>query len=79
MLEGLDAAVSVVDLENDRLLFANRFYRENFGDDSQGHFSLSGDSNNLKTLHEVAEELQESPQEFQPPSCIKSQNLRKCN
>jgi PAS domain S-box-containing protein len=61
VLEGLDAAVSVVDLENDELLFANRFYRENFGDDAKGHFKLSGNSNNLETLHEIAEDLQESP------------------
>ena len=59
VLEGLDAAVSVVDLENDQLLFANRFYRENFGEDSKGHFKLAG--NNLETLHDVAEDLQESP------------------
>ncbi len=61
VLEGLDAAVSVVDLENDKLLFANRFYRENFGDDSKGHFKLAGNSNNLETLHDVAEDLQDSP------------------
>ena len=59
VLEGLDAAVSVVDLENDQLLFANLFYRENFGEDSKGHFKLAG--NNLETLHDVAEDLQESP------------------
>ena len=61
VLEGLDAAVSVVDLENDTLLFANRFYREKFGDDSKGHFQLASDANNLETLHDVAEDLQESP------------------
>jgi len=61
VLEGLDAAVSVVDLENDNLLFANRFYRENFGDDAQGHFKLAGNRNNLETLHEVAQDLQDSP------------------
>ena len=60
VLEGLDAAVSVVDLETDKLLFANRFYRENFGDDSKGHFQLAGDSNNIETLHDVAEDLQDS-------------------
>jgi PAS domain S-box-containing protein len=59
VLEGLDAAVSVVDLENDQLLFANRFYRENFGEDSKGHFKLAG--NNLETLHDVAEDIQDSP------------------
>ena len=61
VLEGLDAAVSVVDLENDKLLFANRYYREHFGDDSKGHFQLAGDTNNLETLHDVAEDLQDSP------------------
>ena len=61
VLEGLDAAVSVVDLENDKLLFANRFYRENFGEDSKGHFQLAGNANNRETLHEVAEDLQDSP------------------
>ena len=61
VLEGLDAAVSVVDLENDQLLFANRFYRENFGDDSKGHFLLAGNANDLETLHDIAEDLQESP------------------
>ena len=61
VLEGLDAAVSVVDLENDKLLFANRFYKENFGDDSKGHFKLAGSGNNLETLHDVAEDLQDSP------------------
>lgn len=61
VLEGLDAAVSVVDLENDKLLFANRFYKENFGDDSKGHFRLAGSDNNLETLHDVAEDLQDSP------------------
>jgi PAS domain S-box-containing protein len=61
VLEGLDAAVSVVDLENDQLLFANRFYRENFGDDAKGHFKLASNRNNLETLREVAEDLQESP------------------
>jgi len=61
VLEGLDAAVSVVDLENDKHLFANRFYRENFGDDAKGHFKLASNRNNLETLREVAEDLQESP------------------
>jgi len=60
VLEGLDAAVSVVDLESDQLLFANRFYRENFGDDAKGHYQLAGNANHLETLHDVAEELQDS-------------------
>ena len=61
VLEGLDAAVSVVDLETDELLFANRFYRENFGDESKGHFKLAGDSDNIETLHDIAEDLHDSP------------------
>ena len=60
VLEGLDAAVSVVDLETDRLLFANRFYREKFGDDSKGHFQLAGNESNNKTLRDIAEDLNES-------------------
>ena len=61
VLEGLDAAVSVVDLETDELLFANRFYRENFGNDSKGHFKLAGVSDNIETLHDIAEDLHDSP------------------
>ena len=61
VLEGLDAAVSVVDLETDHLLFANRFYREKFGDDSKGHFQLVGNEGNNKTLRDVAEDLSDSP------------------
>jgi len=61
VLEGLDAAVSVVDLETDRLLFANRFYREKFEDDSKGHFQLVGNEGNHRTLRDVAEDLNDSP------------------
>jgi PAS domain S-box-containing protein len=60
VLEGLDAAVSVVDLETDHLLFANRFYREKFGDDSKGHFQLVGSEGNNRTLRDVAEDLNDS-------------------
>jgi PAS domain S-box-containing protein len=42
VLEGLDAAVSVVSNENGELLFANRFYRERFGNTGKGHFDLAG-------------------------------------
>ncbi|QWD63312.1 PAS domain S-box protein [Polynucleobacter sp. MWH-UH2A] len=61
VLEGLDAAVSVVSLETDELLFANRFYREHFGNDSKGHFQLAHQDNNMQTLHNIAEDLQDSP------------------
>jgi hypothetical protein len=57
----LDAAVSVVALETDELLFANRFYRENFGNDSKGHFQLIGNEESNKTLRDIAEDLQDSP------------------
>jgi PAS domain S-box-containing protein len=60
VLEGLDAAVSVVDLETDRLLFANRFYREKFGEDSKGHFLLGGNEANIQILRDVAEDLNDS-------------------
>ncbi|QWE23836.1 PAS domain S-box protein [Polynucleobacter sp. AP-Elch-400A-B2] len=42
VLEGLDAAVSVVSNENGELLFTNRFYRERFGNTAKGHFELTG-------------------------------------
>lgn len=42
VLEGLDAAVSVVSNENGELLFTNRFYRERFGNTAKGHFELAG-------------------------------------
>lgn len=61
VLEGLDSAVSVVSLETDELLFANRFYRDNFGNDSKGHFQLIGNEANQKTLRDIAEEIQDSP------------------
>ena len=59
VLEGLDAAVSVVSLETDELLFANRFYREHFGDDSKGHFQLAHQENRIETLHNIAQDLQD--------------------
>jgi signal transduction histidine kinase len=60
VLEGLDAAVSVVDLESNELLFANRFYRENFGNHSEGHFKLAGDANEIQTLKDIAEDMHDS-------------------
>jgi PAS domain S-box-containing protein len=42
VLEGLDAAVSVVSIETGELLFANRYYRECFGDTAKGHIDLAG-------------------------------------
>ncbi|CAM3717441.1 PAS domain-containing sensor histidine kinase [Polynucleobacter arcticus] len=42
VLEGLDAAVSVVSDQTGELLFTNRFYRERFGNTAKGHFELAG-------------------------------------
>jgi PAS domain S-box-containing protein len=43
VLEGLDAAVSVLSVQQGELLFANRSYRLWFGADAQGHALLAGD------------------------------------
>ena len=42
VLEGLDAAVSVVSVHQGELLFANRFYRRLFGGLANGHTVLAG-------------------------------------
>ncbi len=42
VLEGLDAAVSVLSVEQSELLFANRSYRLWFGADARGHALLAG-------------------------------------
>lgn len=42
VLEGLDAAVSVVSVQQGELLFANRSYRLWFGADEQGHVLMAG-------------------------------------
>ena len=43
VLEGLDAAVSVLSVQQGELLFANRSYRLWFGAESRGHDLLAGD------------------------------------
>ena len=70
VLEGLDAAVSVVSLETDELLFANRFYRENFGNDSKGHFQLAQQENQIETLHNIAQDLQDYIRDGIPSSFL---------
>ncbi len=55
VLEGLDAAVSVVSNETGELLFANRFYRERFGDTAKGHFDLAGGDIKQNILQALAE------------------------
>jgi len=56
VLEGLDAAVSVVSIESGDLLFANRFYRERFGDNSQGHLDLAGEEVPQHAVDKILEE-----------------------
>jgi PAS domain S-box-containing protein len=51
VLEGLDAAVSVISIETGELLFANRFYRERFGNTSQGHIDLANHEMDPALLH----------------------------
>lgn len=55
VLEGLDAAVSVVSNETGELLFANRFYRERFGDTAKGHFDLAGSDGKQSTVQAPTE------------------------
>jgi C4-dicarboxylate-specific signal transduction histidine kinase len=48
VLEGLDAAVSVLSVQQGELLFANRSYRLWFGAESSGHAQLSGGDASLQ-------------------------------
>jgi C4-dicarboxylate-specific signal transduction histidine kinase len=50
VLEGLDAAVSVLSVQQGELLFANRSYRLWFGADAAGHASLAGHRDELPPL-----------------------------
>ncbi len=50
VLEGLDAAVSVLSVQQGELLFANRSYRLWFGADARGHGLLAGDEPGLPSL-----------------------------
>jgi PAS domain S-box-containing protein len=47
VLEGLDAAVSVLSVQQGELLFANRSYRLWFGGDARGHQQMAGSVNEL--------------------------------
>jgi PAS domain S-box-containing protein len=53
VLEGLDAAVSVLSVSQGELLFANRSYRLWFGAESQGHAQLAGAEKGVPFLAEV--------------------------
>ncbi|HET9821435.1 MAG TPA: PAS domain S-box protein [Burkholderiaceae bacterium] len=50
VLEGLDAAVSVLSVQQGELLFANRSYRLWFGADPKGHAQLAGNATALPYL-----------------------------
>lgn len=50
VLEGLDAAVSVLSVQQSELLFANRSYRLWFGSDARGHDTLAGPNAALRFL-----------------------------
>ncbi|MCE7527178.1 MULTISPECIES: PAS domain S-box protein [unclassified Polynucleobacter] len=56
VLEGLDAAVSVVSLETGKLLFANRFYRQRFGPTEKGHISLNADEMSPHVIHDMKDD-----------------------
>jgi PAS domain S-box-containing protein len=51
VLEGLDAAVSVLSVQQSELLFANRSYRMWFGADARGHALLAGTQFRLPEPH----------------------------
>lgn len=57
VLEGLDAAVSVLSVQQGELLFANRSYRLWFGADARGHALLAGGAAGLPVVadHEADE------------------------
>jgi hypothetical protein len=57
VLEGLDAAVSVLSVQQGELLFANRSYRLWFGADARGHAVLAGGSVAPAYLPEADEEV----------------------
>lgn len=54
VLEGLDAAVSVLSVQQGELLFANRSYRLWFGADARGHALLAGGDPGLPVIGGLA-------------------------
>jgi len=57
VLEGLDAAVSVLSVQQSELLFANRSYRLWFGADARGHALLAGGTAGVPYLPEADDEV----------------------
>jgi PAS domain S-box-containing protein len=60
VLEGLDAAVSVLSVQQGELLFANRSYRLWFGADARGHAMLAGAEAALPFVPESHDEAVDS-------------------
>ena len=65
VLEGLDAAVSVVSNENGELLFTNRLYRERFGNTAKGHFELAGSDKIAETISPLSPYQETESEEIQ--------------
>jgi PAS domain S-box-containing protein len=57
VLEGLDAAVSVMSVQQNELLFANRSYRLWFGADPRGHSQLAGPSRTLPSAADADDSI----------------------
>ena len=57
VLEGLDASVSVLSVQQGELLFANRSYRLWFGADARGHGWLTGGQPGANFEHDLDEEV----------------------
>ena len=57
VLEGLDAAVSVLSVQQGELLFANRSYRVWFGADSRGHGLLAGGEPGLPMIADIGDSV----------------------
>jgi len=57
VLEGLDAAVSVLSVQQGELLFANRSYRVWFGADSRGHGLLAGGEPGLPMIGDIGDSV----------------------
>jgi hypothetical protein len=63
VLEGLDAAVSVMSVQQGELLFANRSYRLWFGADPKGHVQLAGQALALPFVPATGDALPPAPPE----------------
>ena len=57
VLEGLDAAVSVLAIDRNEQLFANKLYRQWFGASAHGHHLLSGQDPSPTTAQDVDDEV----------------------